>query len=230
MSANKTEIFQESSSSGEFKTCVNGHYYQGATCPFCKGNSNSTSGPTMTQPVVDANETTIVQGGGFQRTQPTQSSPAFTAPVNPKPRPHNSTVFGDDETETYTGGPMGRTNPDATACYGHDHTPRGPRFSRKLVGWLVSYSNDPLGMDYKLFEGRNIIGRDMDCNISVNDGRVSGKHAVLLFRAGKYSITDTQSSHGTFVNDEDIELEPRYINDGDVIRVGNTIFKFRTSL
>lgn len=227
--ANKTEIFQESSGSGEFKTCVNGHYYQGATCPFCKGNSNSrnlTSDPTdIITEFVNTNNSG--SGGGFKKTQPTQSSSAFTAPVNPKP---NSTVFGDDETETYTGGPMEGANPDLTTCCSHDHTPRGPRFSRKLVGWLVSYSNDSLGMDYKLFEGRNIIGRDMDCNISVNDGRVSGKHAVLLFRAGKYSITDTQSSHGTFVNDEDIELEPRYINDGDIIRVGNTTFKFRTSL
>ena len=98
------------------------------------------------------------------------------------------------------------------------------------MGWLETYSNDPLGMDYKLFEGRNIIGRDMDCNISVNDGRVSAKHAVILYRAGKYSITDQQSSHGTYVNDEDIELNPRYLNDGDIICVGKTIFKFRTSL
>ena len=73
-------------------------------------------------------------------------------------------------------------------------------------------------------------GRDVDCNITINDGRMSGKHAVLLFRANKYSLTDSQSSHGTFVNDEDIELEPRYLKDGDIIRMGNTTFKFRTSL
>lgn len=219
MSSNKTEIFQDSPSSGEFKTCVNGHYYQGATCPYCKGNNNAKT-----------DETIVIPGdnkGGVQHTDETkpleygQPISHGTIRVNSPQNTgtHRGTEFGDDyETQdTFT--------TEVHGCY-----PNSSPFSRKLVGWLVSYSNNPLGMDYKIFEGRNIIGRDMDCNISVNDGRVSGKHAVLLYRAGKYSVTDTQSSHGTFVNGEDIELEPRYINDGDIIRVGNTVFKFRTSL
>ncbi|MBP5758114.1 MAG: FHA domain-containing protein, partial [Bacteroidales bacterium] len=96
-------------------------------------------------------------------------------------------------------------------------------------GWLVSYSLDKMGVDFRLYEGRNIIGRDMDCNITVNDNMVSGRHAVLLFRADKYSLTDQQSTHGTFVNGNDIDLEPCYLQDGDVIKVGETVFKFRTS-
>ena len=27
---------------GYFKQCPNGHYYQGNTCPYCKGKSTST--------------------------------------------------------------------------------------------------------------------------------------------------------------------------------------------
>ena len=104
------------------------------------------------------------------------------------------------------------------------------RNRRKLVGWLVSYTLDNMGMDFKLYEGRNIIGRNPDCQIIIADKTVSGKHAVILFRAGKYSITDQQSSQGTFVNDEDIELEPRYLKDGDMIRIGQTSLKFRSSL
>ena len=86
-----------------------------------------------------------------------------------------------------------------------------------------------MGVDFKLYEGRNIIGRDLDCQISLDDNTVSAKHAVLLFRAGRYSITDQQSTQGTFVNGEDIELVPKYLNDGDIIKVGQTIFKFRSS-
>ena len=103
------------------------------------------------------------------------------------------------------------------------------RSSRKLVGWLVSYTLSDMGVDFRLFEGRNIIGRDLDCQISVDDTTVSAKHAVLLYRAGRYSITDQQSTQGTFVNGEDIELAPRYLNDGDLIKLGKTVFKFRTS-
>ena len=53
---------------------------------------------------------------------------------------------------------------------------------------------------------------------------------AILYRNGKYSITDQQSSNGTYVNDEDIELDPRYLKDGDVIRIGKTVLKFRSSL
>lgn len=218
MSSNKTEIFQEVSSTGEFKQCPNGHYYQGASCPFCKGSASSTSASTIAQPNPGMNKT-VPHNVSYPHTPPTEMTPGGGAGgymQTPSQNSHNATVFGEDVVMQGVTPGMG-VNPAS-------------RYSRKLVGWLVTYSNDPLGMDYKLFEGRNIIGRDMDCNVCVNDGKVSAKHAVLLFRAGKYSITDSQSSHGTFVNDEDIELDPKYLTDGDIIRVGSTTFKFRSSL
>ncbi len=210
----------------EFKQCPNGHYYQGVSCPYCKtGNqgghatslktevfAGGTSEPTVTGDPYDGgghsaggNTTTILDDG---RTNAYGGQKTSMRP--------NRTVFGDDDSDA---SPAAEPSSSAT-----------PRYGRKLVGWLVTYSFDELGADFKIYEGRNIIGRDLDCNITVNDGRMSGKHAVLLFRANKYSLTDSQSSHGTFVNNEDIELEPRYLNDGDIIRMGSTIFKFRTAL
>lgn len=211
---------------GEFKQCPNGHYYQGTTCPFCKtsgqkgiNHQQSTdiyskktevypeASDTTRDPFSISGESTKVGG---QSTIVSGSGATVGLGRNPI---YNGTTFGDDETDMDIPGVR-----------------KESRYGRKLVGWLVTYSFDQLGVDYKLFEGRNVIGRDIDCNITIQDGRVSAKHAVLLYRAGKYSITDTQSSHGTFVNEEDIELEPRYLNDGDIIRMGNTVFKFRTSL
>ena len=108
--------------------------------------------------------------------------------------------------------------------------------ARYVEGYYVQY-DDAIEMtelenedSSDWYEGRNIIGRDMNCNITVNDSTVSSTHAVILFRSGKYSISDQQSSHGTFVNGEDIELEPRYLKDGDVIRMGNTVFMIRFAL
>lgn len=210
----------------EFKQCPNGHYYQGASCPYCKTNNktgnetsldtelfiSSNGDPTATGDPYGRNST----GGGTETTVIDGQKPGGGRTQKPTAG-YGRTVFGDDDEETQ--GPQVQSGPK-----------KEPRYSRKLVGWLVTYSFDELGVDYKLYEGRNIIGRDIDCNITINDGRMSGKHAVLLFRANKYSLTDSQSSHGTFVNDEDIELEPRYLKDGDIIRMGNTIFKFRTSL
>ena len=221
-------------SNGTFQQCPQGHYYQGPTCPYCKSASSAgasqktemfidTPGSSATQ-ANSANDGRTVHSGDFasgyaggnKTTIIDGQIPVEQRPVENRPTP-NRTMFGDDFEE--------ETTPGAAPA-----AKKEPRFGRKLVGWLVSYSNDELGQDYRLFEGRNIIGRDVDCSITVNDGKMSGKHAVLLFRANKYSLTDSQSSHGTFVNDEDIELEPRYIKDGDIIRMGNTVFKFRSSL
>lgn len=215
----------------EYKQCPNGHYYQGDHCPYCKTGASPASNtssktevfgnydsqlPTETMSNMGGGggeKTTIVDGATIVSNQGMPNVPPTAYPMG-----GSRTVFGDeDETET------------VATPGGGEKQQRVYREARKLVGWLVSYTLDSMGVDFKLYEGRNIIGRDMDCNITVNDNMVSSKHAVLLFRANKYSITDSQSSHGTFVNDEDIELEPRYIKDGDVIKVGQTVFKFRTS-
>lgn len=196
---------------GEFKQCPNGHYYQGDHCPYCK-SSNATSPKTKVF-VGGGNADPIPVGGGYTGV------------------PKTTIVGGGAKTTTTgTGAPSKPTEFPTDPSAPQDPNKKSPRFGRKLVGWLVTYSQDKLGVDYKLYEGRNIIGRDIDCSITINDGCVSGKHAVLLFRANKYSITDSQSSHGTFVNGEDIELDPRYLQDGDEIRVGSTILKFRSSL
>jgi len=97
---------------------------------------------------------------------------------------------------------------------------------RKLVGWLVSFSYNPLGQDYKLYEGRNIIGTDKSCDIVVQDNLVSSKHLTILYRAGKFKFRDELSTNGTFVNE--VMQEEGDLQDGDQIRIGKTIFKFRS--
>ncbi|GAB4487896.1 MAG: FHA domain-containing protein [Raineya sp.] len=99
---------------------------------------------------------------------------------------------------------------------------------RKLVGWLVSYTLDPLGQDFKLREGRNIIGSDSACDICVPDAQVSGKHLTILYRMGDFKFKDELSTNGTFVNDEFVE--EGNLKDGDIIRIGQTSFKFRSAL
>ena len=210
---------------GEFKQCPNGHYYQGTGCPYCKTSGGSARSNTSlkTEAFVgnDASYSQIPteiqdEDRGVKTTVIDEQG---TNPGNPgrNVSSANRTVFGDEPEIEIT--PTGQQVERKTY-----------RNSRKIVGWLITYSFDAMGIDYKLYEGRNVIGRDMDCNITVNDGMMSGKHAILLFRTDKYSLTDNQSSHGTFVNNEEIDLEPRYLSDGDMIRMGETIFKFRTSL
>lgn len=220
---------------GSMKTEVFGVQGSADTAPNDDAHQPTMVTPGAPNPYGDDNKTIVGNGnaggsyGGYTpnsggKTTVIDNGPANNnynygaAPQNGGGMPMSGrTVFGDDD-----------EMPSAPSAAGGQR----PAFreARKLVGWLVSYTLDPLGVDFKLYEGRNIIGRDLDCSITIGDNRVSSKHAVLLFRAGKYSITDTQSSHGTFVNDRDIELEPCYLTDGDVIQVGKTVFKFRSSL
>lgn len=101
---------------------------------------------------------------------------------------------------------------------------------KKMVGWLVSYTLNPLGVDFKIYEGKNFIGKDADCTVCIPDQGVSGKHATLLFRAGKFRLRDNLSSNGTFVNGQDLEDETQTLHDGDIIRIGNTDLMFKSSL
>lgn len=224
--------------SENWKKCPNGHYYQGAVCPHCRTNGNNGTSPTQST-FVDP-----ITGGG---NGPTRTAGGFGGGTGPTITTNGPGAGGPkttvvDNGDTIVGGPGSKgngINPGTRTVFVDEdpiETPNGTvkdkvyRNTRKLVGWLVTYSMDTMGMDFKLFEGRNIIGRDMNCNITINDSTVSSTHAVILFRSGKYSISDQQSSHGTFVNDEDIELEPRYLKDGDIIRMGNTVFMIRFAL
>ena len=210
---------------GEFKQCPNGHYYQGTSCPYCK-----TSGSNAGRYTSLKTEAFVGNGGANSRIpteiqddsdgiRPTVIDEQETVVINlgKNVQPTNRTVFGDESEIEVT--PTGQQVEKKVY-----------RSSRKLVGWLVTYSFDAMGVDYKLYEGKNIIGRDMDCNITVNDGMMSGKHATLLFRDDAYALKDEMSSHGTFVNDKNIGFETYVLKDGDVIRMGETIFKFRISL
>lgn len=215
-----------------FKKCPNGHYYLGDFCPYCKSGSVQANGGTQkTEMFIEGGVTSDfvgVSSGDIPTVNTNTSGDKPTIPddgdgqnghtrvgINKTKNVATHTCFGDID---------GKNDADSDGTFS-----AGMRTTRQLVGWLVSYSLDAMGVDYKLYEGRNIIGRDNECNLTVPDPMISSRHAVLLYRAGKYSITDSQSSHGTFVNDTDIELEPHYLNDGDIIRMGRTVFKFRTA-
>ena len=67
----------------------------------------------------------------------------------------------------------------------------------------------------------NSIGRSRSCDVFLNDTTVSREHAVLLRRDDGWSITDTGSKAGVFVNGEKIsERTNIYLNDE--IRIGST--------
>jgi class 3 adenylate cyclase len=73
------------------------------------------------------------------------------------------------------------------------------------------------------------IGRAPTNTIVIGDGRVSRRHAIVHRQdSSEYWIVDLGSGNGSFVNGLRVAL-PTRLNDGDAVRIGASIFKFRQS-
>jgi len=100
----------------------------------------------------------------------------------------------------------------------------------RIVAMLLSFSRDPAGEIFPIREGRTTIGsgetKEGDtCDILFpEDRKMSGFHAVILYRRGRCYISDQLSTNGTFVNDAEVDkLElPNYA----MLQLGRTQFTF----
>jgi pSer/pThr/pTyr-binding forkhead associated (FHA) protein len=98
---------------------------------------------------------------------------------------------------------------------------------RRLTGWLVTFDLDPMGQDFRLFQGRHVIGSSPNCDIRLTVPGVSSEHAILLCRNDKFIIEDNLSSNGTFVNNEMIE-DKVYLGENDIIRIATIELKLKS--
>lgn len=80
---------------------------------------------------------------------------------------------------------------------------------------------------FRLGPGRTLIGRAPSCDIWLSDPSVSRDHARLERDAdGRWSIVDTRSANGTFVNGERVQIAA--VHDGDRLKVGECQLTFRS--
>ncbi len=81
------------------------------------------------------------------------------------------------------------------------------------------------GRSYTLTGTRVYIGRESTCNIVVADPNASRRHAELRTNGkGVWTITDMESTNGTFLNGE--QITSAVLVDGDRITVGTTDLVF----
>lgn len=92
-----------------------------------------------------------------------------------------------------------------------------------VAGRIVDWSGSS-ELTIGRYEGPNSASRCM----SVDDGRVSRRHARLFCTAGKTFIEDLRSRNGTALNGEVLRPgEPRPVASGDIIRVGQSFLLIR---
>lgn len=183
-----------------FKVCKNGHHYQD-TYAEC---------PYCPQP-----QQASVAANNNEKTQ------IFQQPV---------AVANADKTQIMQG-PAPSFPQQAVATASNSSTAAAPaqQVGRKFVAWLVTYDNYPNGRDYKLYEGRNSVGYNKDCEVCIDfDSLVSGKHLTILYRLGEFLYKDELSTNGTFINGK-LSNEGE-LKDGDQVKVGNTTFLFRSAI
>ena len=95
--------------------------------------------------------------------------------------------------------------------------------SRRPQVWLVGDQRT-----FALSAGDNVIGRDPNCDVWVDDASVSRRHACIRIEAESKSarLHDLQSTNGTFVGRRRV-TDAATLSDGDAIKIGSVTLEFR---
>ena len=212
-----------------FKKCNNGHFYKEDlnACPYCPSGqsaSNFNSGSDLDKTMIpgsgNSSESSKTEVFGNNASGGGEQTKVFGAGNS------SSTAAPRDLGRTFIGGISDIDEKDNSGA----SIESTPRSTRRIVGWIISFTLDPMGVDYRIYEGSNTIGKNPGNTISINkDVTISGEHVNILYRNGKFHIKDKMTTNGTFINGVELEVEQAYqISDGDEIKMGNTVFKFKS--
>src|SRR3954465_12361004 len=72
------------------------------------------------------------------------------------------------------------------------------------------------------------VGRVQGNELMLPKGNVSKRHARLLYRDGRFIVTDLNSTNGTYVNRRKI-TQATIVREGDRIYIGDLVLRIETS-
>jgi len=158
--------------------------------------------------------TSLPDTGGFSKTD----APRAPEPVEP-------VVAKQEERIPQPIQPAAVQESDRRTIVMTDQSTQLRRTKGRIVGWLVTFSHNPDGEDYRIYAGYNRIGANPVCDIMLEDDTVSGSHSIIVYRDGRCLIKDDLSRNGTFVNGREI-TEAHPLQSYDQVRIGNTYLTF----
>jgi hypothetical protein len=194
-----------------FNQCSKGHFYKEdkTSCPYCP--ENNSSGDIKTEFLSKTESTSEDQSLKTQVFGGQGSSESTNTKASTSNEPF-------DATKTMIVGAEQSSSSDIS----------NPQARRRLRGWLVSFDIEDFGVDFKILEGRNMIGSKSSSEITIQDPQVSSVHALILCRKDRFLLSDEMSSNGTTINGADLSpRDPSELNDGDEIKIGNTTLLFK---
>ena len=179
-----------------------------AACPYCassQASPGSSSGGRIS-------ESTITEG----------VESAIAHPDAPKRVGEKPPVSDAKGRRTTFGTPSSSVTPNIAT----QPTP-SPRPGRRIVALLITYSWRDEGEVFPVYEGRNYLGGDPECEICIRaDEKLSGRHAAIFYRGGYFEISDEKSMNGTFVNEKSIPLVGQRLTNYSIIHTGATTWHF----
>ena len=222
-------------------TCPNGHYYNAdiySSCPECgaaAGNVGAGNIPA-TAPAFGNFDAPAYGGGEFPKT--TSPNAGYGAGPVGVTEPINAPAFGGAQpigktmpaNASYGGGNPSVTVPvngrDVSAVGSFPNTVAAVNLnagapatapSEPVVGWLVCVDGPVRGVDFRLHDGYNYIGREEgDIHIQGDNAISRQKHAVVAFYAGPADGRNILELNGEPV------FNSTEMKSYDVLTIGNT--------
>ena len=92
-----------------------------------------------------------------------------------------------------------------------------------MTDWMLRCESGPLAGKLFPLNERTVIGRALNCDISIPEGGLSREHAEMLVESNQLIVRDLESSNGTFLNGERVaESRPSH---GDTLSFDNMRFR-----
>jgi DNA-binding winged helix-turn-helix (wHTH) protein len=79
---------------------------------------------------------------------------------------------------------------------------------------------------FALYDGANVVGRDVGATVFLDDVSVSRRHARIVVAGGKAVLEDLASKNGTYVNDRRLD-QPAVLRDAERVRFGDVLVTYR---
>ena len=96
-----------------------------------------------------------------------------------------------------------------------------------VVAWIVGTTGPLTHQTFKLKPSRTLIGTGDDCDLRIDDQYMSSHHCEVRFEGNGYRIVDLGSTNGIVVNDR--RVKDHELVDNDLLKVGRTEFKFKST-
>lgn len=92
---------------------------------------------------------------------------------------------------------------------------------------LIVISGPGMGQHIQLQDENVDIGRSTECAFCIDSEKISRRHANVVRAAGQFVVMDLNSTNGTFLNEQRVQMAE--LTDGDRIRIGNSVLKYTES-